>query len=72
MLGDLPGVEARLVGGLRDLQLVLEDLGGRTLGPFDPVEDAEFERALGKRVVRHGWGFYMGGRLRRSYTSIPR
>jgi len=53
VLGDVPGVEARFVRGFRDLQLVLEDLACRRLRPLDPVENAEFQRALLKDLVRH-------------------
>jgi len=40
VLGDVPSVEARLVRRFGDLQLVLEDLARRRIGPFDPVENA--------------------------------
>ena len=54
VLGDVPGVEPCLVRGLGDPQLVLEDLARRRVGPLDPVENAEFQRAFREYVVGHG------------------
>jgi hypothetical protein len=56
VLGNEEAVEAGAVGGGRELELVLVDLGRRSARGFDPVEDAELH-CFNRNTCGTGRGF---------------
>ncbi len=67
MLGEMVGVEPGTVVGFRDLEAVFVELGERSAGPVEMIEDAEFHLVLSGRR----WNVGRPGSPRSASSATP-